>query len=385
MKFVLFTLTSIFCLFRSQAQTSPQIVSILVDACTNVEGTDEYFIFQSNSDTVFVEDMSVTYPSPTGSLGVYCNNGCGSQTLGDDGTSNYLNSLNALAGCTPPLFIYSDTIPPGATVIVFTGLPPSYVMDFSSQCGNGQFYAVFSNNQDPSGRFANQGTGTRTLSVDFGNGNTDNVTYNRASLSHNNGDVANFTNSGSASYSTVGNCVYPLSVTWGDFNIYPDNYDAHIEWTTASEKNNNYFIIERRSPDGNEFKEITRIKAKGNGNSDIMQNYATIDENLAAGLYYYRIQQIDNNGEFSYSETRSLVVKEDEKIELFKISNEQLFFNHYFENTSVTIVDVSGRLLYQTRISSKTNVLNWSPDSNGIYLVHFIDERGNSQIVKFGN
>jgi hypothetical protein len=375
MKFILFTILSIFCFFRIQAQT-PQIVSILFNSCTGVEGTDEYFIFQSNNDTVFVDEMSVGYPSG----GTFCNSGCGSQTLGDDGATNYLTDLNNLAGCTPPLFIYSDTIPPGATVIVFTGLPPSYVMDFSSQCGNGQFYAVFSNNQNTTGRFSN--SAIRYLSVNFGNGNTDNVTYEGQG---GDGGTANFTNDGTASYTVSPDCIYPLSVTWGDFNVFPDEHDAHIKWETASEKNNDYFIVERRNPNGNGFEGITRMRAKGNGNSTISQFYELTDFNLASGIYYYRIKQVDFNGEFSYSEIRSLLIKDDEKIELFKIDHQQLYFNRYFENMSVRISDVSGRLLFETMISSKTNVINWNSNSNGIYLVHFIDEKGNSQVVKFGN
>lgn len=278
MRNLLTALLFIFFCMGTYAQ-SPQIVSVLVNSCNgSSEGTDEYFVFQTLDDTVFVDSMTIYYPNET-----YCN------TCPDGGNVNnasFINQLNTTAGCTPPLFIYDDTIPPGATVIVFTGNPPSSVIDFSSQCGNGQYYAVFSDNTSTSGRFANSDNDPRTLIVDFGDG-SDTVSYIGDDFSSNaDGNVVSYDYEGNPTYGNIGNnCIYPLSVNWGVFNVFSENITAFIEWETKSEKNNDYFVLERRAPNELDFYDIARIKAQNGGNTHFSQFYDYQDYNGSHKFY----------------------------------------------------------------------------------------------------
>jgi hypothetical protein len=79
-----------------------------------------------------------------------------------------------------------------------------------------------------------------------------------------------------------------------DFNAIINGGIAEISWTTASEANNDYFIIER-SADGFDWVEV--IKVSGAGNSNIIINYFEIDNNPLKGLSYYRLTQVDFDGE----------------------------------------------------------------------------------------
>ncbi|HZW40026.1 MAG TPA: YCF48-related protein [Ignavibacteriaceae bacterium] len=74
--------------------------------------------------------------------------------------------------------------------------------------------------------------------------------------------------------------------------------DITINWSTATEKNNQGFAIERKLNNG-EFKEITFIEGKGT--TTVVQNYSFVDKNLSQGLYTYRLKQVDYDGTAEYS------------------------------------------------------------------------------------
>ena len=71
-----------------------------------------------------------------------------------------------------------------------------------------------------------------------------------------------------------------------------------LNWSTASEINNDYFTIER-SFDGVNFNILGT--GAGAGNSIQTLHYTFVDENSMDGIYYYRLKQTDFNGTFKYS------------------------------------------------------------------------------------
>jgi hypothetical protein len=108
--------------------TNPQLLGILANSCDASEGLNEYFVFQNGTSPLSLSSMTVTFPS----LGFnYCNSGCGTNTLLNNASA--ISSLNSSAGCT--LFAFADPIPASATVVVFTGNPPTAPPNFSAQCG----------------------------------------------------------------------------------------------------------------------------------------------------------------------------------------------------------------------------------------------------------
>lgn len=74
---------------------------------------------------------------------------------------------------------------------------------------------------------------------------------------------------------------------------------VQVDWVTASEINNDYFVIEK-STDANHFE--TAGVVKGAGNSVNFLNYSFIDEHpLNENISYYRLKQVDYNGAFEFS------------------------------------------------------------------------------------
>ncbi|HNT79689.1 MAG TPA: PKD domain-containing protein [Bacteroidia bacterium] len=82
-------------------------------------------------------------------------------------------------------------------------------------------------------------------------------------------------------------------------------YGSHnlLKWKTASETNNDGFMIER-SENAKDFQPIGFVKGAGNSNS--VRTYEFVDTDVNRLLYFYRLKQVDINGRFEYSETVSL-------------------------------------------------------------------------------
>ena len=76
-----------------------------------------------------------------------------------------------------------------------------------------------------------------------------------------------------------------------------------IQWRTASETNNAYFIIEK-STDGAVFNEIHQTP--GQGNSSYPSFYQHEDHQPFKGEQYYRIKQVDYDNKEGYSKTISV-------------------------------------------------------------------------------
>lgn len=71
-----------------------------------------------------------------------------------------------------------------------------------------------------------------------------------------------------------------------------------IEWSTATEINNSFFVVQK-SIDGINWKEIAKVKGKGN--STTVTNYLFTDTEQNNHQVYYRLKQIDIDGKFEYS------------------------------------------------------------------------------------
>ncbi len=94
-----------------------------------------------------------------------------------------------------------------------------------------------------------------------------------------------------------------LPVQMLNFYVKTDDDKNHLLWATHSELNNALFEIER-SVDATHFIKIGSQKGAFNSNS--LQNYQFIDLAPNIGHNYYRLKQIDNNGQFQYSKIISV-------------------------------------------------------------------------------
>lgn len=106
---------------------------------------------------------------------------------------------------------------------------------------------------------------------------------------------------------------------------------AKIEWTTATELNNKGFEIQR-STDGENFSAVNFVN--GAGTTTEMQNYSYVDRDIKPLTnYYYRLKQIDFDGNFEYSSVLNLGTSSPFDFEL-----EQNYPNPFNPTTNISFV-----------------------------------------------
>lgn len=86
----------------------------------------------------------------------------------------------------------------------------------------------------------------------------------------------------------------PLPVNLLSFNAKILDKIVTINWSTANEINNDFFTVEK-SIDGIHWSTLTIVNASEN--SDVINNYACIDQSPVAGVQFYRLIQTDLNGQ----------------------------------------------------------------------------------------
>lgn len=91
---------------------------------------------------------------------------------------------------------------------------------------------------------------------------------------------------------------WPLPVKLTQFYAKISNNIVTLYWATASETNNDYFMIEK-SADGRQFVPVARVN--GAGNSSQLRAYSITDREISSPVMYYRLRQTDFDGAFSFS------------------------------------------------------------------------------------
>ena len=158
----------------------------------------------------------------------------------------------------------------------------------------------------------------------------------------------------------------PLPVEWLAVSAEViKNREVKVNWSTATESQNERFVVER-STDGNRFIPIGSLDAVGNSNE--RQDYTYTDEAPLEGFNYYRIQQQDVDGRYTYSSMVSALVTRtagDEKLVVLypNPGRDEVFFS---QPADYQLLTIDGQLLAEGRAEQQLNV---SGLPAGTYLV----------------
>lgn len=166
-----------------------------------------------------------------------------------------------------------------------------------------------------------------------------------------------------------------LPVSLISYTANCDNNAASLSWSTASEINNDYFIIEKSS-DGFIFEEVAQIK--GGGNSNQLINYQYLDINENQGLTYYRLVQVDYDGK---TETFNPIVVDCSTKNNFNfivvnpvVGDLSVYLNgDMTEIVDLQIIDMTGKTVLIKSLQAQQNQWNYSVSnlSPGVYKVIF--------------
>lgn len=176
----------------------------------------------------------------------------------------------------------------------------------------------------------------------------------------------------------------PLPVQFLNISARQKGSGVAIDWATASEFNNKYFDVERSTDAGTSWSVVSTVNSKGNSNNTI--NYVGYDAKPVPGINYYRIRQVDFDGNSKYSNTATF------KLNIVK-TEVSVLANPFYSNITVDFLStknqvVSGRLFDMTGKLILSQSINISKGSSrkiinevnsltrGMYVLQLIDQNG---------
>lgn len=187
-------------------------------------------------------------------------------------------------------------------------------------------------------------------------------------------------------YVTLGNTssyfATPLPIELISFNARLAGTYVDLTWSTASEINNDYFVVERAAEDLR-WEPVLEISAAGNSNRLI--NYRDKDREPLKGVSYYRLKQVDFDGGFSYSEPVSIFNQSiADGDDVFMYPNPSTMGSVFLRlpsvardfETTIRLFDTSGKPLRSARFDTESNIFEfrYGELSPGIYLIQIDSE-----------
>lgn len=177
---------------------------------------------------------------------------------------------------------------------------------------------------------------------------------------------------------TLSDVTDPLPVTLNSFTTSCEGKNIVINWTTQTEINNDYFILEK-SYDGYVFFEVAQVNSHGNSNVAINYQIKIETENK---LLYFRLKQVDFDGTVNYHDIiSSNCTNSIFEISLPVLTANQLSFiinSELDDNFQVYLYDYRGRLIIDKSESSKKGLNNIKINnlnlSSGIYMLSIVGQ-----------
>jgi Tfp pilus assembly protein PilX len=167
----------------------------------------------------------------------------------------------------------------------------------------------------------------------------------------------------------------PLPLRWKSFFGQVEGGQVYLKWETENSINNDRFEIER-SANGADFSGIGVVSDKGGiDNSAGGAAYGFTDPHPAEGNNFYRIRQVDIDGNYSWSSVVQFTIgtvpsaihlqSNPVTNEAILVNNEQLLVRR------MQVVDIAGRILIDQPLYSSNSILkiNVQRLRSGYYLL----------------
>ena len=177
----------------------------------------------------------------------------------------------------------------------------------------------------------------------------------------------------SDTYDCTGASLAPLPVELISFTARAENLESRLDWSTASEINNEGFEIERLG-ENDQWELLDFVNGRGTNNE--INNYVFYDKTPKAGINYYRLKQIDFDGKYEYSNIESVTFEKREiQFSLFPnpTNSKKVYLNIPEDKTEVLIYNGKGQLMSSSIFTEGVKEISLKKYSSGIYFVKFIN------------
>jgi len=168
------------------------------------------------------------------------------------------------------------------------------------------------------------------------------------------------------------------------FDARLDNSAVHLSWSTATETDNAFFVVEKSN--GTDFREVATITA--GGNSSVQKNYSAVDEKPFTGVSYYRLKQTDFSGSSEYSDIVSVNNEGAEsQMVFFPNPSEGTFRIHFLspvQNVDAVVYNQHGAICFSKSFGgSRLIEMNLKEElPSGIYYMQISTSSGDISIQK---
>lgn len=264
--------------------------------------------------------------------------------------------LNLITESTPAFITPSSTdgtIPPNSTVIFFIGYgtdgfdDAATNLDFNPQVYNGPFYFILGKGTASGGYFSNSNPRTQYMTI---GAEQTNISYDPNNPTVLNGGGGGEYLSPDGTYYEDSQCIpqsslvqsEPTPVSYSEFLGRSEGGHNILSWTTASEIENAYFMVQR-SLDGNSFEDIGKVD--GHGTTNVKHQYTFADIFPNHGVNYYRLVQYDLDQSNRTSKTISIHQRSLDS-SIISASSENIILDISTEGNGIlTIYDLFGRTM----------------------------------------
>ena len=170
-------------------------------------------------------------------------------------------------------------------------------------------------------------------------------------------------------YYTLGTGFAPLPVELASFSGQYANNSVLLKWTTASEKNNKGFGVERRVGEGSNWQQVAFVAGK----SATGAAYSYVDATAPQGTSYYRLRQEDNDGTTAYSPVVAVLVagQAGSTLALSPVpTTDVLTISGFGDGKHMAeVYNLRGQRVLTQEISNAQATLSVSTLPSGVYLV----------------
>lgn len=179
-----------------------------------------------------------------------------------------------------------------------------------------------------------------------------------------------------------------LPVSLLNFTAKVLDQSTELKWITASESNNQQFIVSR-STDGKKFTEVGTIN--GAGNSTQVKNYVFRDYTPTNGTNYYRLSQVDFDGKTAILGTRSVRFSLEQNANILVYPNPfdeeiHIYLPQYTgTDLNVSLADLSGSIIQEQTLKNNGNNGKWlfiisGKPTAGTYILRINGNNLNEQL-----
>lgn len=167
--------------------------------------------------------------------------------------------------------------------------------------------------------------------------------------------------------------ILPLNML--SFTVGINGKDALLKWQTGNEVNVDHFNIQR-SLNGYDFTTIGKLPAVGSGNN--FYEYANDVSVLNSSVIYFRLQSVDKDGSFSFSNVVNVKTTKVGSYSIYPNPAQKRVTIIGYNISAVTVINLEGKILGTEAFGSTNNpTINISQYPKGTYFLKVRDSKDN--------